>query len=250
MAPFRARHPENDLRVLAWRVGLLAGREAADARPTVAGILVASRTPERWLPNAFIEAFRYRSHEVAEHPGGTADGVEIRGPLPVQVTHACRFVFDYQGRKPDGSPQYGMPAVFEALVNAVLHRDYSLYGPRIRLSLLPDRLEIICPGALAGSMKVEYFGYRRPVRNRGINSLLLRLPVPHDGPWMEGAGTYFSDHPGLGVERILARSEAHSGRTPEYRMLGDSELQLTIFAAGPNGSGDAGDGREARHGAG
>ena len=248
VSPFRARHLEHDLRVLAWRVGLLAGREAANARPTLAGVLVASRTPERWLPNAFIQAFPHGSRTVAEHPGDTGDGVEIRGPLPVQIENACRFVFHYQSRRRDGSPQYDMPAVFEALVNAVLHRDYSIYGPRIRLSLFPDRLEIISPGALAGSMKVEYLGYRRAVRNRAINSLLLRLPARRDGPWMEGAGAYFSDRPGQGVERILARSEAHSGRTPEYQMLGESELRLTIFAAGTDESGSFTGNSEARHG--
>lgn len=232
VSPFRARHPEDDLRVLAWRVGLLAGREAAEAQPTVAGVLVASRTPERWLPNAFIQAFRLRSREATGHPGDTTDALDVRGPLPVQIANACRYVFDHQDRTPDGFPQYDMPAVFEALVNAALHRDYSIYAPPIRLSLFPDRLEISSPGALAGSMEVELLGYRRAVRNRVINSLLLRLPVPRDAHWMEGAGTYFSDRPGRGVERILARSEAHSGRTPEYRMLGDSELLLTIFAAG------------------
>ncbi len=248
VAPFRVRHPEDDLRVLAWRVGLLSGREAADARPTVAGVLVASRTPERWLPNAFIQAFLHRSRAAAEQPGDTGDGVEIRGPLPVQIESACRFVFHYQSRGQDGSPQYDMPAVFEALVNAALHRDYSIYEPRIRLSLFPDRLEIISPGALAGSMRVEYLGYRRAVRNRAINSLLLRLPVRRDDPWMEGAGTYFSDRPGRGVERILARSEAHSGRTTEYQMLGESELRLTIFAAGTDESGSFTRNSEARHG--
>ena len=250
VARFRGHSPGQDLRVFARRVGLVAGADGPGAKPTVAGVLLASQTPERWLPNAFIEASPRDGRERAGDPGDAATAAAIRGPLPAQVANACRFVFRNQGRCRDGCPQYDMQAVFEAFVNAVLHRDYSLYRPRIRLSLFPDRLEIISPGALIGSMEVEHLRYRSPTRNRAINSLLLRLPVLRDGPWIESPGEDFIARPGKGAELILARSEAHSGRTPEYRMLGDSELQLTIFAAGPNGSGDAGDGREARHGAG
>lgn len=245
---FRGHSPQEDLRLFARKIGLLAGQPASDAKPTVAGVLVASKTPERWLPNAFVEAFLHRGPEGAGDPGDSADAVEIRGPLPAQVANACRFVFLNQRRRPDGFRPYDMPAVFEAVVNAVLHRDYSLYRPRVRLSLFPNQLEIFSPGPLVGSMEVEHLGYRAPTRNRTLNSLLLRLPVPSDGPWMESPGRDFIDRPGRGVELILTRSEAHSGRTPEYGMLGDSGLQLTIFAASPDDSGYADDGREARHG--
>lgn len=247
---FRGHSPQEDLRGFARKIGLLARRPASDAKPTVAGVLVASKTPERWLPNAFIEAFLRRGREGAGDRGDAADAVAICGPLPAQVANACRFVFLNQRRGPDGFHQYDIPAVFEAVLNAVLHRDHSLYRPRVRLSLLPDRLEIFSPGPLVGSMEVEHLGYRAPTRNRTINSLLLRLPVPRDGPWMTSPGRDFIDRPGRGVDLILTRSEAHSGRTPEYRMLGDSGLQLTIFAAAPDEPRDAGDGREARHGAG
>ena len=46
-------------------------------------------------------------------------------------------------------PQYSLEAVFEALVNAVAHRDYGIKGSRIRLSMFSDRLEINSPGGLA-----------------------------------------------------------------------------------------------------
>lgn len=247
---FRGHSPQEDLRPFARKIGLLARGPASDAKPTVAGILVASETPERWLPNAFIEAFRHRSREVTGDPTDAADAVAIRGPLPAQVANACRFVFLNQRRRPDGFRTYDMPAVFEAVVNAVLHRDYSLYRPRIRLSLFPNRLDIFSPGPLVGSMEIEHLGYRAPTRNRALNSLLLRLPVPRDGPWMESPGRHFIDRPGRGVELILTRSEVHSGRTPEYRMLGDSGLQLTIFAASSDDSGYTHDGREAGRGTG
>ena len=45
-------------------------------------------------------------------------------------------------------PQYSDRALFEAVVNAVAHRDYSMHGSRIRLSIFEDRLEIQSPGSL------------------------------------------------------------------------------------------------------
>lgn len=43
-------------------------------------------------------------------------------------------------------PQFDLTAVFEALVNAVAHRDYAIYGAKIRLRLFADRLELYSPG--------------------------------------------------------------------------------------------------------
>ena len=52
-------------------------------------------------------------------------------------------------------PQYDLAAVFEAIVNAVAHRDYSQYGARIRLHLFADRLELSTPGGLPNSLSVD-----------------------------------------------------------------------------------------------
>ena len=44
-------------------------------------------------------------------------------------------------------PQFSERAVFEALVNAVAHRDYSMAGARIRLHMFRDRIELYVPGS-------------------------------------------------------------------------------------------------------
>ena len=51
-------------------------------------------------------------------------------------------------------PQYSVNALFEALVNAVVHRDYSIRGSRIRLSMFSDRLELCSPGSLPNSLTI------------------------------------------------------------------------------------------------
>src|SRR4249919_3414783 len=77
-------------------------------------------------------------------------------------------------------PQYDLTAVFEALVNAVAHRDYSMYGSKIRLRIFANRLEIYSPGALANTMTVDSLPFRQASRNQTIASLLAKCPVPAD----------------------------------------------------------------------
>lgn len=61
--------------------------------------------------------------------------------------------------------QFDLTAVFEAVVNAVAHRDYSVYGSKIRLRLFSDRLELFLPGPLANAMTVESLAFRLATRN-------------------------------------------------------------------------------------
>ena len=53
-------------------------------------------------------------------------------------------------------PQYDLAAVFEAIVNAVAHRDYSRPAQGIRLFMFRDRLEVNTPGVLPNSMTIEF----------------------------------------------------------------------------------------------
>jgi predicted HTH transcriptional regulator len=134
-------------------------------------------------------------------------------------------------------PQYDLTAVFEALVNAVAHRDYAIYGSKIRLKMFADRLELYSPGGLANTMTVESLALRQSVRNEVVTSLLARCAVPEEWrerlPLLETGRTAMMDRRGEGVPVILERSLALSGRVPEYRLLDGEELVLVVYAAGP-----------------
>ena len=127
-------------------------------------------------------------------------------------------------------PQFDMAAVFEATVNAVAHRDYSIYGSKIRLRMFEDRLELYSPGSLPNFMTMESLPYLQSTRNNVITSLLAKCPVP-DQPWMTTDRRTMMDRRGEGVPIILGNSEKLSGRLPEYRLIDDAELMLTIYAA-------------------
>jgi ATP-dependent DNA helicase RecG len=203
--------------------------------PTIAGILMASADPRKWLPNAFIQAVAYRGTSVLPH-GGDAyqiDAADLSGPLDRQVLDAIHFVrknMRLGANKQEGrqdQPQFDLTAVFEALVNAVAHRDYAIHGAKIRLRMFSDRLEIFSPGAIPNTMTIESLPYRQAARNEAITSLLAKCSVDQEITLGPGRTTMM-DKRGEGVQIILDNSERLSGIRPAYRLLDDAELLLTI----------------------
>ena len=70
------------------KMGLLSRGENGVTRATVAGVLLCSRAPEEWLPNACITATCYRGEDRAT---GQLDAQTIGGPLKQQISHAVAF---------------------------------------------------------------------------------------------------------------------------------------------------------------
>lgn len=214
------------------KLALLTSEAEEEAEATVAGVLLCSRAPEQWLPNACITATHYRG----EDPGSPQlDAQVITGPLPEQVAGAMAFV---QRNMRVGAhksparmdlPEYSLDAVFEALVNAVAHRDYAIQGSRSRLSMFADRLELNVPGSLPNNLTVADMSARQSTRNEAIVSVLARLPVRE----IPGSSNrvFFMERRGSGVPVIKRETRALSGKEPEYRLLADSDLFLTLPAA-------------------
>lgn len=223
---------------------LLSKLKLADAddegrwHPTVSGLLMACPSPQDYLPSAFIQAVAYRGTEIspADHAAYQLDAKDIHGPLDQQIAEACRFVarnMKMGANKALGRhdlPQYNLTAVFEAIANAVSHRDYAIYGQKVRLRLFEDRLELFSPGAIPNTMTVESLEFRQASRNENLTSLLAKCPVPGiDG--LNSDRATIMDKRGEGVPLILRLSEQLSGKRPVYRLLDGDELQLTIYAA-------------------
>ena len=126
-------------------------------------------------------------------------------------------------------PQYSEAALFEAIVNAVVHRDYSIRGSRIRLSMFTDRVEINSPGGLPNNLTIDSMDVRQSTRNEALASIFGRIPVGE----VRGSGDrqFFMERRGDGVPTIFRETEALSGKSPEYRLIDDSDLFLTIPAA-------------------
>lgn len=231
----------DDFESLAVKLGRAVKHDSRGANLTLAGVLLGTRRPERWTPNALIQAPAYRGKSIGEAQNKLnyrIDAKDIHGPLDQQVAEACQFVARNQrlsARKTLGRtdfPQYPMTAVLEALVNAVAHRDYSLQRSNIRLQMFSDRLELYSPGALASTITPSTMAYRQATRNEVIPSLLTKCGVSKG---IDGLGTSrrtLMDRRGECVPIILEHSKALSGREPCYELIDGVELLLTIFAAG------------------
>ncbi len=236
---FVTPHSDDAPELFLSKLGMAAQDEKGVWRPTVAGLLMACRNPEAFMSTAFIQAVAYRGTSVASRGVSSyqLDARDLTGPLDEQIMDACHFVrknMRVAARKSgmggrQDLPQYDMAAVFEAVTNAVAHRDYSVTGSKVRLRVFADRLELYAPGMLANGMTPESLPFRQAARNEAVASLLARCRIERED--LIDHRTYIMDKRGEGVPLILSRSEALSGRLPEYRLIAEMELMLTIWAA-------------------
>ncbi len=221
--------------VLLDKLGMATRDGEGRRRPTLAGVLLGCDKPESLLPHAYIQAVAYRGTTADAGPGYQLDAADLGGPLDEQVAGACRFVarnMTVAASKEVGRedhPQFDMTAVFEAVVNAVAHRDYSIAGSKIRLRLFADRLELCVPGSLVNSLELGDLAYQQHSRNPVITGLLARVPVPGGVAFLETGRTTLMDRRGEGVPLVLQRGERVSGRVPLYELDGDSQLRLTLW---------------------
>ena len=201
--------------------------------PSNLGVLLFCEYPERFLDGAVIDIAAY-THEVPD--GDTADTKRISGPLPEQIIQALRYFQtspliatisrkDRTGRR--DMPSYADTALQEAVVNAVVHRDYEVTGSQIIIRIFPDRIEIQNPGGLHNTLTEEnlYAGCVPVRRNQQLAGFMRDFPSPL-------TGTSFMEARGEGFLNLVRESLDLSGRRPEIRRIGEG-VKLTIYAAMP-----------------
>ena len=204
-------------------------------RATVGGVLLAADDPREWLQNAYIQAVCYDGSRMDGNR--QLDAQDISGALDQQIRDAMRFVVRNRRvaarQQPARSdvPQYSERAVFEAVVNAVVHRDYAVSGSKIRLFIFDDRLELYSPGGLCNSMTTDDLRTSQFTRNELLASRLGQCPVG-DVP---GAGgrQYFIQRRGEGIGVIEDETFALSGQKPSFELIGERELKLVLPSASP-----------------
>ena len=112
------------------KLRIVAADEEDVVRLTLAGVLLCTREPQQWMPHAYVQAVSYAGERTDVNY--QTDARDIEGPLDEQVAEALHFVrrnMLVRATKITARvdlPQFSERAVFEALVNAVAHRDYSM----------------------------------------------------------------------------------------------------------------------------
>ena len=140
-------------------VDLLLGLEAAThdgqhgvVRPTNAGVLMFGYDPQFQLPQSEVVCIKY-----ADTLGVRSyiDRKNMRGTLPELIHQASTFLRQHirvgatiRGFYREDEPEYPYEALREAVVNAVVHRDYSRIGETVHIFMYADRVEVRSPGGL------------------------------------------------------------------------------------------------------
>ncbi len=213
---------EKELRSLLINTEIL--RDEGDYSPcTLAGLLLFGKKPYRYLPQSAIDAVAYpglekdyAALERAQLRGPILglfqqkdDGIEIIDPgLVEQAVYFIRRNTGVNASLKDGTIRterhdYPEEVIREAIVNAVVHRDYLLSGTDIELSIYSDRLEVISPGKLHNGITTE----RMRVGCRTARNQLLK-DVMRDYGYLE--------HMGMGIPRkIIKGMREHNGTEPD-----------------------------------
>jgi ATP-dependent DNA helicase RecG len=99
--------------------------------------------------------------------------------------------------------EYPPEAIWETIVNAVIHRDYSI-SDDIQILIFDNRIEILSPGKLPGYVSVENILDARFSRNAKMVRTLNRYRDPPNKDLGEGLNTTFQKMKEFGLSvRIL-----------------------------------------------
>ena len=151
--------------------------------PTLSAILNFCVYPQGYFPQLAITAIVVPGTEIGdidEDSARFADNKRIEVTIPAMVEGALNFckrnmkvrtiIEQDTGTRTDRT-EYPLDALSEAILNALIRRDYSIYseGTPIQIDFFANRLEIHSPGSLYGRMSVEQLGIARPdLRNPAL----------------------------------------------------------------------------------
>lgn len=198
---------------------------AREDRLTVAGCLLFAECPQAFFPEAYLRVLRYRGNERGSGARQQLiEDVRVEGPIPRQLLEAKRHVERLQPvrRALLSTGRFGDVALvpadawLEGIVNAVVHRSYSMAGDHIRVEIFDDRIEVSSPGRFPGL--VDLGDPLRTIRF-ARNPRIARVCADLD----------FGQELGEGIRRMFEEMR-HAGLTdPVYRQTSGS-AELTLLA--------------------
>ena len=162
-----------------------------DGQPTMAGLMAFGEYPQAQFPQLSIVAVVIpgtRMGDVGEDGERFIANKRIEGTISQMLAGAVDFVKRNMRVKTvvadDGvrrdKPEFPVKAVREAILNALIHRDYSVHSENvpIRIHMYSDRMEIINSGGLYGRISIDSLGKVQPdTRNPALANILEILHV-------------------------------------------------------------------------
>jgi predicted HTH transcriptional regulator len=216
---------------------LLVGLEAAapdpttgTVRPTHAGMLLFGYDPQLHIPQSKVVCIRYAD---SLGVGRYLDCKNFTGTLPELIDQTAEFLTRHmnvgaqiQGFKRVDPPEYPIEALREAVVNALVHRDYSRIGETVRVFFYADRIEVRSPGLLLPGITVADLQEMR-VPSRPRNPLLAGFLRDIPG-YMERVGS--------GIRLMVQEMRGLALPDPEFR----EQHEFVMILRGPSAPTEAG----------
>ena len=217
----------------AWQSLLVNTDIMTEEGVTVGGLLLFGTTPNRFLPHAGIDAVAYPG---TEQDYDAQERTVLRGPMtPLFSTSGnivenglveqaldflrrnTRHTVELEGGRRVKHAVYPTDVLREAIVNALIHRDYLLTSTDIQLAIFGDRLEIVSPGRLPNGITPA----RMRAGTRAARNQLLK-DVMRDYRYLE--------HMGMGVPRkIIKGMREHNGSETDL-IEEDERFIVRLFA--------------------
>lgn len=156
---------------------------------TLSSVLLFSPYPQAYFPQFCITAVVVPGKEVGEVDSDGArflDNARIEGTIPEMLEEAISFVKRNMRKKTIINPatgkredrtDYPITAVREAILNALVHRDYSMHteGMPIQILMFEDRMEIRNPGGIYGRMSIDQLGKVQADTRNPVLALALEV---------------------------------------------------------------------------
>lgn len=165
--------------------------------PKISGLLLFNDNPVAILPRKCgIKITRYDTSEKIPEREHLKEQITIEGSLYEQIHKAAKAVIDFMSNVLIWTPKgldnvnYPQETIWEILVNAVIHRDYSI-SDDVHVLIYNNRIEIISPGKLPGYVTEENILEARYSRNTKIVRTLNRYKNPPNKDMGEGLNTAF-----------------------------------------------------------
>jgi ATP-dependent DNA helicase RecG len=186
--------------------------------PTYGGIILFGRNRLSLFPEAIIRCARF----LGEDKNTILDHIDIDIYLPLALEEAIKFIQRNTSLRSEikeltrkDIPQYPLIALREAIVNAIVHADYSIKGVYISIAIFDDRIEITNPGGLPFGFTMEkaLAGSSR-IRNRVIAKVFYHMK------WIEQWGS--------GLHRIIKECAQHGLETPKFEEL-NNQFRVTLY---------------------
>ena len=154
---------------------------------TLSATMIFSPYPQAYFPQLCITAIAVPGTEIGnlgDSGERFLDNQRIEGSIPEMLEESIRFVKKNMKNKTIINPEtgaredrtdYPITAVREAIINALVHRDYSIHteGMPIQIIMYEDRMEIKNPGGIYGRIKVDQLGKMQPDTRNPVLALAL-----------------------------------------------------------------------------